>query len=472
VLELFANQAATTVSSGGTTAPAAGTVQTWTVSSSAGFPAAATGVSFFRITDPSLPAEKMLVTNTAGNTWTVTRGAEGTTPVAHTAGFTVEQVITAGFLSSIASSLATTGLGTPLAGPSASQQTVFGAPDGAIIVLPLSTYGLTGDDAVWINSAFSFCPSIAGGSAQYGGTFNGPWTVGTVRLLPADYILQTGIVVPGGGSARLHGHGPGTRLLAQSGVTAVTVRGYGGGWTPSQPAQQIHAEIAGLRIDGTSAGVSGVGINMGGGWGHKIRDVAIVNFTGASAIGLLLSNAAAGGQSAAWTEKARLDVDLLNNTTCVRLDQSGANGSFEYNAWNFYMQCGSGQQGMVVANGSFLYRSDIRIQGNFADNSGPVLTITGNDGAGTNSSVNVCRWFIGAEHNSNINQPQTILFGATSGGGINTMNNCTGLLSFGFASTAWAQSNALAACFSFGGIINGDANLITLATATPPSGWA
>ena len=98
-VELFAaNRATTTVSSGGTDAPASGTTETWTVASSAMFGAAAAGVSRFHVADPLAPAEMIAVTNVSGTTWTVTRGAESTTPVPHAAGFTVYQVVTTGFL--------------------------------------------------------------------------------------------------------------------------------------------------------------------------------------------------------------------------------------------------------------------------------------------------------------------------------------------------------------------------------------
>ena len=102
--ELFAaNRATTTVTSGGTDAPVSGTSETWTVASSAMFGAAATGVSQFHVADPASAAssEIIAVTNVSGTTWTVTRGAESTTPVAHAAGFTVIQDVTAGWLGSV-----------------------------------------------------------------------------------------------------------------------------------------------------------------------------------------------------------------------------------------------------------------------------------------------------------------------------------------------------------------------------------
>ena len=100
-LEAYANQPSTSVTSGGTGAPAAGTVETWTVASSASFPAASTTTqpaTQFHVADASSSAssELIAVTVTSGTTWTVTRGAEGTTPVGHGGGFTVYQVVSAG----------------------------------------------------------------------------------------------------------------------------------------------------------------------------------------------------------------------------------------------------------------------------------------------------------------------------------------------------------------------------------------
>lgn len=92
--EVWANLASATVTSGGTTAPSAGTVQTWTLSG-ATFPAISSTASPPTIayaSDPAAPSEVFLITNVSGSTATVTRGADGTTPVTHAAGFTVNQV--------------------------------------------------------------------------------------------------------------------------------------------------------------------------------------------------------------------------------------------------------------------------------------------------------------------------------------------------------------------------------------------
>jgi hypothetical protein len=98
-LEVFANQATTAVSAGGTTAPAQGTVETWTVVSSGLFPAIGRNATQFHVADTAATSEIVTVLAVSGTTWTVQRGAEGSTPVTHITGFTVVQVVTAGALS-------------------------------------------------------------------------------------------------------------------------------------------------------------------------------------------------------------------------------------------------------------------------------------------------------------------------------------------------------------------------------------
>lgn len=95
------NPSTTTTSTSGTTAPAALSTETWTVTSSAEFPAASNSVipkTQFTIADPALPAELIYVTNVSGTSWSVTRGVEGTTPVAHATGATFFQIVSAGDL--------------------------------------------------------------------------------------------------------------------------------------------------------------------------------------------------------------------------------------------------------------------------------------------------------------------------------------------------------------------------------------
>lgn len=99
--ELFANQPTTTVAAGQSTSST-----TWTVGSSISFPTAATGVSQFHVADAATASSSELITvtnmtGTGGNTWTVARAAEGTVAQTHAAGFTIVQVVTAGWLNDV-----------------------------------------------------------------------------------------------------------------------------------------------------------------------------------------------------------------------------------------------------------------------------------------------------------------------------------------------------------------------------------
>jgi hypothetical protein len=92
--ELFVNDLSITLGAAVNTAPAAGTVETWTVSSSAGFGFGAAGQYRGRV-----DSEIVLITAApSGTTLTVTRGQEGTTPATHANGATLSAVLTAGAL--------------------------------------------------------------------------------------------------------------------------------------------------------------------------------------------------------------------------------------------------------------------------------------------------------------------------------------------------------------------------------------
>jgi hypothetical protein len=86
----------------GTSSPVSGTGEVWTAASWSSMPIANPAGSpptAFHIADPLLPSEIIAVTNSS--TGAVTRGAEGTTPVAHATGATYYQVISAGDLGNL-----------------------------------------------------------------------------------------------------------------------------------------------------------------------------------------------------------------------------------------------------------------------------------------------------------------------------------------------------------------------------------
>jgi hypothetical protein len=106
--DILTNQGQGTVTSGGTTAPAQGTSESWTVTAANAFPAVSSGNgTTFKFMDPAVSGEIMMATSApggtgAGQSWTVTRGAEGTTPVAHAANLTIYELVTAAVISALA----------------------------------------------------------------------------------------------------------------------------------------------------------------------------------------------------------------------------------------------------------------------------------------------------------------------------------------------------------------------------------
>jgi fibronectin-binding autotransporter adhesin len=104
--EVWTNIGQGIVTAGGTDAPSAGTVETWTVTSSVAFPTASSSASpptVFYVSDTAAPSEMIEVTNTSGSTWTVTRGADNSTPVAHISRFIINQVVTHASLAALQS---------------------------------------------------------------------------------------------------------------------------------------------------------------------------------------------------------------------------------------------------------------------------------------------------------------------------------------------------------------------------------
>jgi len=164
-LEVFANDGTAIVSSGGTTAPAAGTVESWTLASST-LPAVSSSAfppTQCYITDQANDSEKILVTNISGATATVTRGADGTTPITHTSGFAVNQVAVRASLQALQSPSwlnVVTQFGADPAGVANSATAIQAAinalpASGGVVYIPAGTYKLT--SALSISSNVTIC---------------------------------------------------------------------------------------------------------------------------------------------------------------------------------------------------------------------------------------------------------------------------------------------------------------------------
>lgn len=241
VAELFtSDQAATTVSAGGTTAPAGGTTETWTVTSSAGFGTAVTGVSQYHVADPALPSEIIAVTNVSGTTWTVTRGAEGTTPAAHAAGFTAQQVAGYAYLASAVQVSGTPAAGqVPAAAGTGNTATWAYAPVDWLNVV--TAYGAdpagVADSTTAIGSAITAAASS--GQPVY-------FPAGTYKITAALNWKITGLTVIGAGS--------GTTTISQATANTPILQVAGSyqdisGLTLTWPSQQTSGQTSSIAVE-------------------------------------------------------------------------------------------------------------------------------------------------------------------------------------------------------------------------------
>jgi parallel beta-helix repeat protein len=230
--EIFTNQAQTTVSSGGTGAPSSGTVETWTVASSSSFPAAsssATPPTQFHVCDTAAgkTSEIIAVTNVSGTTWTVTRGAEGSTPVTHASGFTVMQDVTAGFLGSVATGK---GSGVTVLVPAPTGATATDTPNVVAAISSLATALASGPATLLFqdgtyqvdsNSAVIRSPNTTTVASASNSAEPSTWVPGATGTLTV--ASATGF--PSAGQLWLAASGNTIALIAYTGTTSTTFTG-------------------------------------------------------------------------------------------------------------------------------------------------------------------------------------------------------------------------------------------------------
>lgn len=283
--ELFADQAQTAITSGGTDAPASGTTETLTPASGGGFPAvSAASNSQFHIADPAAASELIAVTQT-GPAWTVTRGADGTAPVAHQAGWTARQVVTAAVLGSMVQVVDARAFGAK--GDGATDDTsalaawidAIGQASGTFAVLPPGQYMISAPlPAISVNSVV-----VVGCGWSY--TNFGQGSV--ISALPS-YTSSSAT----SGSAMLSLAGEGNRL---EGVCID-----GGGYAPALiSVTGGHAQLTRIQAHHVSADGTCVAVGSGGNscW---ITDSVINGETTSGNIGLSLNDTDAIIEGCKW----------------------------------------------------------------------------------------------------------------------------------------------------------------------------
>lgn len=279
LIELFADQPQTTIASGGTNVPAPGTTQTLTPVSGTGFPAvSAASNSQFHIADPAAPSELIAVTQT-GAAWTVTRGAEGATPVSHQAGWTARQVVTAGMLGSMAQAVDAKAFGAK--GDGATDDTsalaawidAINQASGTFAVLPPGRYMISGPlpkilakSVVIVGCGWSYADSRYGSVIALS-SYNPNSSSSPMLWLDGVGNRLEGICVDGGGYASTvisvtGGHTQLTRVQARHAAADGTCIAIGPGgdscWiTDSVINGYTTSGNIGVSLDGTDAIIEG-----------------------------------------------------------------------------------------------------------------------------------------------------------------------------------------------------------------------
>lgn len=313
---VFANNTGGTVTSGGTTTGDT----SWTVSSVTGFPASLAAGDFFHVADPAQPGEKVKVTGVSGSgpyTWTVVRGDEGSTAVAHAANFTVQQVVTAGDYAGLAESG-----GTADYVISADGSTVYcTAADGAV-----AYSGSDGGAA--LTAAITALASTGGTVAFRAGTY--PWS--TVPQLPTGLpewlrILGNGAKISLSAAAPRFldfNHSPAALAVFQN----IWVEGF-------------HVDLSGVTPSGSNHVM--IGTDANGSWsaGNNVSFARIVvrNMRGTGAATTTLTTSTT---EQMWIFIASVDTQAGSRTNTgtdiliENIDITGGNqGVVLYSSWDF-----------------------------------------------------------------------------------------------------------------------------------------
>ena len=278
-------------------------------------------------------SEIIAVTNVSGTTWTVTRGAEGTTPVAHSAGFTIDQVVTTGFLGNVQTSLN--------------------------VLSPIFSGGAdptgTNDSTAAIQAAVSALSS-AGGVIYF--------PTGTYKVSSTVTISIAGVTLQGDGlwSSVINytGSGDCIRMYASLGYTS----GFGGG-------------IKGITVDGTSASAGACGVHVGDIYQLE-WDVGVRKFQGASSKGIWFDNQywyAEDMYGHVWAQQNTLNVTFDNSANVG----GNATGSFARTLLDIVLDCKGVGDGVTLLNGANVYDSRLAIEGNMDSGAAQhyALNITG-----------------------------------------------------------------------------------------------
>jgi hypothetical protein len=411
-LEVWANDGAATVTAGGTTAPAAGTVESWTLSGST-LPAVSGSATpptqcYVADTATGVEPEKILITNISGSTATVTRGADGTSPVAHSTPFTIENVVTRASLEALQS--AAPGLRMIYADEIGADPT--GVSDSTAAIAAAQT-ALGTDPYV-----------LALGIGTY--------LIGTSANL-VTFGANQGLV--GCGSAL-------TEINYVGSATCLAV------YESSFSSGSVGGPFRGFSLSGYSATGSAKGLSWGNLQAARNSDITISGFPGD---GLYLHN---GNATTEWSEQAEWTaIKLVQNASGIVFDE----GSFDYGIFQLLIVAGSGQNGVTIQNAATLAGERFELRGNFTAGAGNSAWVIGVDPAGGGSgtsSMTAASMLVNVECDGSTGTGHTTIAmdgsSSTQLTGNGTLNFLNGTVAF----TGMTPVASLNGLFSFHGTVN------------------
>jgi hypothetical protein len=417
----------TTTSTSGASTPASGTSETWSVSAlSSVWPALVLGRTM-TIQDVASQSEIIRITASSGSgdtSITVTRGADGTTPLSHASGALF--VCTA--VSSLVNQLTEGGVFYDMGGAS----------------FNVMAYGATGngttDDTAAFNSALTAAAAVNGTVFVPPGTYK-------VSTSLTETTVPISIIGAGRWQTIIMWYGTGDVFRIYSSTNYSSRTKFGG-------------MLAGLTIDGTNATGTSNGVHIGDVLQYRI-DVAVQNFTTSGSYGVLFDN------QYYWCEQMVGQIYASNCVTHVGFTMSGSSGtnagSFERCDLSIYLdQENPAYDGVSLENGAYISNGFLRIKGNMAasgtSTTAACLRLTGaspvGSGSASISSIAYCMFDIGIECGSGSFYPFTIVLDLTNG---TYVDACVGTMNFGDASTM--QPCAQTGNIGFFGIVTGDVNL-------------
>lgn len=411
------------IGSNGNVLSIVGGVPLWVASSTVGFP------------NPMTTSQDLILGGTGGAAGRLAVGANG-------------QVlsVTSG---SVGWANAPTGFTNPMTAP---QDLIVGGTSGAATRLPVGANGtvlsVTGGVVGWtvVPGTFYLSPSGGDDTVALQNAVNAVG-VGMVFLAAGTFTISSQVTVPH--KASIMGNGALTRLK-YTGASGACLYMHDPGPNGGVTAQNSSGALRDFVVDGTSAGNTAIGIDIGDGWGYRIEHVFIESFGGTSAIGLYINN------NNYFTEKMTCRaVTVRNCTTDVHMTSTGGGTSFEFNDLDFYLVAQPGQDGFVLDNNCF-YNGHLRLRGNFytSNSSFTNAAIRIGTSSGDTATLNSTTLDVVIENDlGHTFTHQSINFGGVG----NTMQNCTGMLAF--RDPNWTVTNAARGQFTFRGILYGDATL-------------